>query len=190
MVSWYFSWWWVSLAEYLLVLGVLFPLLQITLCITATARTALLLQWMRTRTMGNGNSVYYLTLVLLVGDDYETGYVLNYVWCWCQTTLLPLFSNLVCNNYSNSDVWEIFVNYDVTCDLLCWISMILVCMLVVWDPSWFCWTTRFIWAQVWRFDRFGDCYCNCALINWTVQWQKPSSHFFSNLLNLVSFFNM
>ena len=42
----------VSLAEYLLVLRVLFPLLQIMLCITATARTALLLQWMRTRTMG------------------------------------------------------------------------------------------------------------------------------------------
>ena len=33
----------VSLAEYLLVLRVLFPLLQIMLCITATARTALLL---------------------------------------------------------------------------------------------------------------------------------------------------
>jgi len=70
---------WVSLAEYLLILRVLFPLLQIMLCITATARTALLLQWMRTRTMGNGHSIYHLTLVLLVGDDYETGFVLNYV---------------------------------------------------------------------------------------------------------------
>ena len=69
----------VSLAEYLLVLRVLFPLLQIMLCITATARTALLLQWMRTRTMGNGHSVYHLSIVLLVGDDYETGFVLNYV---------------------------------------------------------------------------------------------------------------
>ena len=39
----------VSLAEYLLILRVLFPLLQIMLCITATTRTALLLQWMRTR---------------------------------------------------------------------------------------------------------------------------------------------
>ena len=68
----------VSLAEYLLVLRVLFPLLQITLCITTTARTALLLQWMRTRTMGNVHSVYHLPLVLLVGDDYETGFVLNY----------------------------------------------------------------------------------------------------------------
>ena len=69
----------VSLAEYLLILSILFPLLQIMLCIMATARTALLLQWMRTRTMGNGHSIYHLTLVLLVGDDYETGFVLNYV---------------------------------------------------------------------------------------------------------------
>ena len=47
---------WVSLAEYLLVLRVSFPLLQIALCIMATARTALLLKWMRTRTMRNGHS--------------------------------------------------------------------------------------------------------------------------------------
>ena len=59
--------------------SLLFLLLQIMLCITATARTALLLQWMRTRAMGNGHSVYHLTLVLLVGDDYETGVVLNCV---------------------------------------------------------------------------------------------------------------
>ena len=69
----------VSLAEYLLVLRVLFPLLQITLCMMATARTALLLLWMRTRTMGNGHSVFLLIFMLLVGDDYDTGFVLNYV---------------------------------------------------------------------------------------------------------------
>ena len=69
----------VSLAEYLLILRVLFPLLQITLCIMATARTVLLLLWMRTRTMGNGHFVFHLTFVLLVGDDYDTGFVLNYV---------------------------------------------------------------------------------------------------------------
>ena len=43
---------WVSLAEYLLILRVLFLLLQIMLCTMTTARTALLLQWMRNRTMG------------------------------------------------------------------------------------------------------------------------------------------
>ena len=69
----------VSLAEYLLVLRVLFPLLQITLCFMATARTILLLLWMRTRTTGNGHSVFPLTFVLLVGNDYDTGFVLNYV---------------------------------------------------------------------------------------------------------------
>ena len=69
----------VSLAEYLLVLRVLFPLLQITLCFMATARAVLLLLWMRTRTMGNGHSVFHLTFVLLVRDDYDTGFVLNYV---------------------------------------------------------------------------------------------------------------
>ena len=56
----------VSLAEYLLVLRVLFPLLQITLCFMATTRSVLLLPWMRTRTMGNGHSVFHLIFVLLV----------------------------------------------------------------------------------------------------------------------------
>ena len=27
---------------------------------------------------------------------------------------------------------------------------------------------RVIWAQVREFDRFGDCFCTCALINWSV----------------------
>ena len=138
---------WVSLAEYLLVLRVLFLLLQITLCIMATVRTALLLHWMRTRTMGNGHSVYHLTLVLLVGDDFETGYILNYVWCWCQTTLFPLLLNLVCNNYVNSDVWELFCEPVVTYDWLCWImydlGLYVGSIKILHDTQW---TTGFIWA--------------------------------------------
>jgi hypothetical protein len=39
---------------------------------------------------------------------------------------------------------------------------------LVWNPSWFHWTTRVIWAQVREFDHFGDCFCTCALIIWTV----------------------
>ena len=69
----------VSLAEYLLVLRVLFPLLQIMLCIMATARTVLLLSWMRTRTMGNGQFYISSHLCAFGGDDYDTGFVLNYV---------------------------------------------------------------------------------------------------------------
>ena len=163
----------VSLAKYLLILRVLFPLLQIMLCIMATARTTLLLQWMRNKTMGNGHSIFHRTLVLLVGDDYETGYVLNYMWCWCQTTLLSLLLNLVCNNYVNSDVCEIFVNCDVTCDWLCWImydlGLYVGWIKILHDTRQ---NTRFIWAQVWWFDRLSGCYCTCALINWTVLLQN------------------
>jgi hypothetical protein len=36
------------------------------------------------------------------------------------------------------------------------------------------WTTEVIWAQVWEFDRFGDCFRTCALIIWTVPWQLIS----------------
>ena len=65
----------VSLAKYLLVLSVLFPLLQIMLCTTATTSTTLLLQWMRNRTMGM--VILYISShpYAFVGDDYETGYV-------------------------------------------------------------------------------------------------------------------
>ena len=29
-----------------------------------------------------------------------------------------------------------------------------------------------LWAQVREFDRFGDCFCTCALINWSVLLQE------------------
>ena len=32
-------------------------------------------------------------------------------------------------------------------------------------------TTGFIWAQVREFDRFGDYFWTCALINWSILWQ-------------------
>jgi hypothetical protein len=32
------------------------------------------------------------------------------------------------------------------------------------------WTTRVIWAQVWEFDCFSDCFWTCTLIIWTVPW--------------------
>ena len=94
------------------------------------------------------------------------------VW-WSQTTLLPLFVNSFCNNYVNSDVWGT-CEMDVTCGLLCWITMILVECKLVWNPSWFQLTTGFIWVQVWRLDHSGDCFRTCALINWSVLLQLAS----------------
>jgi hypothetical protein len=39
---------------------------------------------------------------------------------------------------------------------------------LVWNPSWFRLTTGIIWAQVQKFERFGACFCTCALIIWSV----------------------
>jgi hypothetical protein len=60
----------VSLAEYLLVLRALFPLLlQMVKCTTATAWTACIQRWVTTRTKGNGHSVFL-------------------IWCFCWRWLL------------------------------------------------------------------------------------------------------
>jgi hypothetical protein len=58
LVSLYFGLRQVSLAEYLLVLRALFPLLlQMVRCTTAIASTACIRRWVTTRTKGNGHSV-------------------------------------------------------------------------------------------------------------------------------------
>jgi hypothetical protein len=51
---------------------------------------------------------------------------------------------------------------------------ILVVNDLVWNPSWFRLTTGIIWAQVQKFERFGACFCTCALIIWSVLLQVPS----------------
>jgi hypothetical protein len=90
---------WVSLAEYLLVLRALFPLLlQMVKCTTAIALTACIRRWVTTRTKGNGHSVFL-------------------IWCFCwrwlptgtvselsvydfKTTCFRYVNlNLVCNNF-------------------------------------------------------------------------------------------
>jgi hypothetical protein len=67
-------------------------------------------------------------------------------------------------NYSYSDVWELLMN---SCDKWC-------VMMNHYDLGllWFglkslviSWTTEVIWAQVWEFDRFSDCFWTCALYN-------------------------
>jgi hypothetical protein len=53
---------------------------------------------------------------------------------------------------------------------------ILVVSSLVWNPSWFRLTTGIIWAQVWKFERFGACFRTCALIIWSVLLQRASLH--------------
>jgi hypothetical protein len=76
LVSFISSLWWVSLAEYLLVLRALFPLLlQMVRCTMGIASTVCTRRWATTRTNGNGHSVYLILcfcgLWLPVGTVFE-----------------------------------------------------------------------------------------------------------------------
>ena len=98
--------------------------------------------------------------------------------------LLPLLLNLGCNNSIETLMYE---NYLWTCCNM-WLVVLnhvqswFVCRFVR-DPSWFHRTTRFIWVQVWRSDRFGDWYCTCALINWTVLLQRRNGRCIMGVLS-------
>ena len=94
---------------------------------------------------------------------------LNYLLPLLYKTWFVITMTLMGCNLSANCLWNV-----VTCEMLCWITVILVVCKLVWNPSWFQLTTGFIWAQVREFDRFGDCFCTCALINWSVLWQLAS----------------
>ena len=116
------SLWWVSLAEYILVLRVYSLLLQMICCIMGTVRTAFILPWMRTKPWG----------MVLLSYPLCSGFArmivaLACIWTKCDVDVKLLcfrYLNLVCNNYELQCMWdtcELFVNCDVTCDWLCWI---------------------------------------------------------------------
>jgi hypothetical protein len=77
------------------------------------------------------------------------------------------FPNLVCNNSRLRGVVSLLLNYlwNVTCDVFILNGAILVVIGLVWNPSWFQLATGIIWAQVQKFERFGACFCTCALYN-------------------------
>ena len=122
----------------------------------------------------------YLIMMLLLDMTMELACIWTKCVWWFPTTLLPLFMNSCCNNYV-TPMYEILVNYlwnGCNMWLLCWITTILVVCKLVWNPSWFQFTTEFIWAQVREFDHFGDRFCTYALINWTVLRQlHPTATF-------------
>ena len=67
----------VSLAEYLLVLRVLFPLVADGQIITATISTAFIRRWVMLRTMGM--VIPYVSSNAFVGDDHQLALYLNSV---------------------------------------------------------------------------------------------------------------
>ena len=156
LVSLIFGLWRVSLAEYLLVLSVYFPLLQIVRCIMATIRTTSVPPWTRSRALGKA-SLVNSSLILL--------WKLNMSWhrIWIvmidvgfKLYLLPLllYLNLVSNNFeSYSNVWncncELYVMYDM------YVESCMILVVCWWLIETLCGTRRttgFIWAQVWQRD--------------------------------------
>ena len=104
--------WWVSLAEYLLVLRVLFPLLQMVSSIMGIARIASIPPWMRSEPWAgifNNPSICFCGWWSCVGTVFEL--------CWkCYFRTLLCFryylSNLVCNNFIlYSKKWTLSVNF-------------------------------------------------------------------------------
>jgi hypothetical protein len=119
MVSLYFGLRWVSLAEYLLVLIALFPLLlQMIRCTTATASIVCIRRWVTTRTKGNGHSVGLISC--FCGGWIPTGTVFELrtrvcfmklfasailIWTWFVITLC---SKLRCIQLSLRTLWNMW----------------------------------------------------------------------------------
>jgi hypothetical protein len=59
-----------------------------------------------------------------------------------------------------SYLWTVVTNV-----VLCWITTILVCSRFGLKSLVISWTTEVIWAQVWEFDRFGDCVLDLCSYN-------------------------
>ena len=112
--SHFFGLWWVSLAEYLLILRVLFPLLQMVQFIMAIARIASVPPWTRSKPWTDISyqslSFAFVEVWLWAGTIFK-----QCCRCWFQTfNLLPLLSylNVVYNNFNSySDGWTVFVNF-------------------------------------------------------------------------------
>ena len=132
MESPYFGLWWVSLAEYLLVLRVLFPLLQMVQFIMAIARNASVTPWTRSMPWA--------------GISYESlSYAFVEVWSWVTLYLNNVadvgFKLLICFCYYLTWTWFVITLIRTMMDelylwTLCnmwhvyWIMYDLGCMLV------------------------------------------------------------
>ena len=146
-----FGLWWVSRAEYLLILRFYFPLLQIIRCIMVTVRIASVLPWTRSRALGKAFLVNR-SIMLLGNCDHELAPYLNNdgdVGFKLYLLLLLFYLNLVCNNFNQ--LWCIELYLWTLCNVwhVCWIMYDLGCMLVEETLHGTRRTTKFIWAQVW-----------------------------------------
>jgi hypothetical protein len=85
--------------------------------------------------------------------------------------LLPQISILFCNNLFVLRCMRLILDYcNKWCVMLNHYDLGLLCFGL--KSLMISWTTGVIWAQVWEFDHFGDCFWTCALMIWMVPWQS------------------
>jgi hypothetical protein len=158
LVSFISSFWRVSLAEYLLILRALFPLLlQMVRCTMGIASTVCTWRWAITRTNGNGHSVHLI--LCFCGLWLPASTVSELSVCGLKTTCFRYVNlNLGCNNFL---LWTLMystlvVNFmyhmkvaarSVRYWLKCWL---------VGNPSWF--------------HEISDC-TGLSLVNYLLRWK-------------------
>jgi hypothetical protein len=156
LVSLIFRFGGLSLAEYNSVLRVYSLQLQMTCFIRASARPASTPRVTRTRSLGRDHLLVYFPKCFYGMLIYKTG---SSIWtvcmCYASATLWTRFV-IICDSVCCKWISELLVKYNVWCVILN--DAILVVNEQVWNPSWFRLTTRIIWAQVQKFERFGACF--------------------------------
>jgi hypothetical protein len=139
LVSFISGLWWVSLAEYLLVLRALFPLLlQMVRCTMGIASTVCTRRWATTRTNGNGHSVHLIPC--FCGRWLPVGTVSKLSVCGFKTTCFRYVNlNACCNNFM---FWTLMYS-TVVANYMYYVTVAaksvrswLECWLVG-NPSWF-----------------------------------------------------
>jgi len=161
--------WRVSLADYLLVLRVLFPLLQMAQCIMDIARIASIPSWMRSEPWAG---IFIILLSCFCGLWSCVGTVIELCWQMLLSNLIFFcyyLSNLVCNNSIHTLMNELYLW--TLCNMwhVCWIMYDLGCMWIIYrDPSWYSTDYRVYMGSSMTVRPLAGCHCTCALINWSV----------------------
>ena len=165
--------WWVSLAEYLLVLRVYFPLVANGTVYHGYCKNCFSPAMDEEWDHGHGPSI-------LVCSGC---FCWTWSWNWhvsklCVLDVLKLccFCYRIWTSCCNNYIWTpMYVDYLWTlCNMWCVYvescMILVVCVLYFESLRGTRRTTRFISAQVWECDCLGSCHCTCALINWTIIW--------------------
>jgi hypothetical protein len=110
LVSFISGFWRVSLAEYLLVLGALFPLLlQMVRCTIVIASTVCIRRWATTRTKGNGHSARLISC--FCGQWLPAGTITELSVCGLKllVSAMLLWTRVVITSYSELRCIQLFL---------------------------------------------------------------------------------